>query len=310
MSQYYKSKYTGTEIDNTLDKINGLVDLGVYSVNGMTGAVTGLANSNPNLLINPNFAINQRGQSVYNNTNAPTNNYTVDRWIHYANNAYTLTPITGGGATIVNSGASSVDFANIIENGRYIIGSKTVTISISVSNSIYYKSFSLASAGTSNSIGVTGEWTLYLEWTSGNVYKAWLRVYAGKTVTINWVKVELGSVATAFVPPMTAEELTKCQRCGFPIESLRFRVRSCGYIPNSYIDFWINAPVSLRTSPTIATNGFTVATLDSVEQSGFTFTIPIYASNGFMIRATKTNHGLTDAQLRTTSATFIDAEIY
>ena len=44
------------------------------------------------------------------------------------------------------------------------------------------------------------------------MFYAYAYVPAGKSAVLNWVKAEIGSVATLFVPPDPATELTKCQR--------------------------------------------------------------------------------------------------
>ena len=171
--------------------------------------------SNPNLLINSDFRVNQRGQTSYNNTNAASGKYTLDRWIHYASGAYTMTPVNGGGVTIVNSGSTNVDFAQIIENGIALLDGKTVTASASVDGTIYSVTATLSSAISKSVIlknsSSTNIGALYIQRTSA-VCKVWFRVYAGKTLNLDYVKLEMGSYATPYSPRPYAEELAICQQ--------------------------------------------------------------------------------------------------
>lgn len=172
---------------------------------------------NPNILINSNFAINQRGETEYNNSNAPTSAYTVDRLVHYLNCPYKLTAHNGGGIVVENTGTTSVDFAQIIEDGGALYGNciQTLSMSIVVNNVTRIikatgtpkQGKTFIGAGFPDNTGI-----MYVEWTTSNTYKAWFRIYSGKTVKINWWKLEVGSNATAYMPPNPAEELLKCQR--------------------------------------------------------------------------------------------------
>ena len=82
MSTYYTSKYSGEEIDARLDAMS--VIAGANTSQQLLNQLG--AGVRPNLLINPFFQVNQRGQTSYSGTYGV---YTVDGWL--LNNAETAT---------------------------------------------------------------------------------------------------------------------------------------------------------------------------------------------------------------------------
>lgn len=266
--------------------------------------------SNPNILINGDFAINQRGAASYTTTGTL---YTCDRLVHYGANAYTLTPITTGGV-IINASGGIADFAQIIENGVTKYGGKAMTLSVSVGGVIY--SFSgTPIKGTLSSFSSTFPNGLFsLEWTSTDIFKAWFRVYSGATVTINWWKLELGSIATPFVPPLTAEELPKCQRYYWKINS----ASSFANIASGFFRDTTNyralfyTPTVMRTSPTVAING-TLNILNASLISTTGYTLQSYQGNIVVVQiaasSAQTAGTYAVVSLDNGSVTF-DAEIY
>lgn len=168
---------------------------------------------NPNLLINSDFKINQRGQTSYTGNNI----YTVDRWRTYGNSNVTISP-SGNGIDIVTTGSGWLIMQQI-EKWDYLKG-KTVTLSVNVSNVVCEKgeSFTCKIETWYGAFGFT--------FTEDGIHSASVVIppqataiiffisYSGNhaSLTVNWAKLELGSVATQFVPPNPAEELTKCKR--------------------------------------------------------------------------------------------------
>ena len=129
--------------------------------------------SNPNLLINPDFKINQRAVSgtIVPNKNADgkdIHTYFVDRW-----------GIDSGSVTINSDGTLTLNgtISQILENA---VGTN-VTASVSAGMASYDDS--------------TKTFTI-----------------TGNGVTISWAKLETGSTPTPFSPPDTATELMKCKR--------------------------------------------------------------------------------------------------
>ena len=171
--------------------------------------------SNPNLLINPDFRINQRGQAEY------TSGYTVDRW--YSPGKCSAAPISGGVKLVSTVTASSTthafwqDFEFPLPPGKYTLSLKaadvtgvwaarirTVTAAGDYVDSYYTPRLQ---AGI-NSVTVDLPDSEYISAVSVSLNKG---IEIGDSLTIEWMKLENGS-ATLFVHPDLATELEKCQR--------------------------------------------------------------------------------------------------
>ena len=185
--------------------------------------------SNPNLLINPDFRINQRGQTVYDKKG-----HILDCW--YLTLQSTLT--TTGTVTIVDDGvklqssgsAHDIFLRQIMEHGSDLIG-KMVTISFEISDltgSITVRQHQQTNVSKFTQNGIH---SFTFEWKEESAYA--VEFYsddADFSCILKWAKLELGGIATPFTPPDTATELAKCQRY--------YQIRSTGDI----------APVDLRPS--------------------------------------------------------------
>ena len=172
--------------------------------------------SNPNLLINPDFRINQRRQAEY------TSGYTVDRW--YSPGKCSAAPISGGVKLTSTVTASSTthafwqDFEFPLPPGKYTLSLKaadvtgvwaarirTVTAAGDYVDSYYTPRLQ---AGI-NSVTVDLSDSEYISAVSIGFNKG---TEAGNSLKLAWAKLEGGSLATPFVPPDYAAELAKCQR--------------------------------------------------------------------------------------------------
>lgn len=155
--------------------------------------------SNENQVINGNFAINQRGQTTYNN-DTWTNAYTVDRWM----SAKSKVDVNSNGTVTITSlstNGSSVWFKQLLENT--IEGACTLSCeATSVTGDVYL--FSQAK-GIKVKQGIN-------KITLSDLKQASFELKQGASVTLKWVKLEQGSIATPFIAPNHAEELVKCKR--------------------------------------------------------------------------------------------------
>ena len=223
--------------------------------------------SNPNLLDNPDFKINQRELTSYSYT---TNGFTVDRW--KINNNSKLT-VNDGFVTFENTTEKAVaTLFQIVENPAAFSG-KTVTLSFD---------YDLKSEGASITIQalVNGSWTTPVSFTSTgrnvqsnvialpeNLTELRLALVIHSTdsaplaiVDVYGAKLELGSLATPFTPPNPATELAKCQRYfnslfvdnGIPVQFI-----GSGIAPNdSMATILVNLPTVMRSStPTVSLTG-------------------------------------------------------
>ncbi len=161
--------------------------------------------SNPNLLINPNFRINQRGSDEYS-----SEDYCVDGWRIYKDGKVTKTD--SGIVISLKDGATT---NGILYQKNEVLADyvgKEITLSVSVDGTVYSGNIVVPASGASAKTVMTphGEWYLYH--LSNNIIQVACLVREANTDVVNWVKVELGSVATQFVPPDPETELAKCQR--------------------------------------------------------------------------------------------------
>lgn len=202
-----------TELD-TLPSFTDTSLLPVHNGAGLKkGTLTQLANylgnkfSNPNLLINPDFKINQRGATSYTSAVAQTIKvvYSVDRWSLYGHSltvnsdeSVTITPTTYSDGALIQNLETPVD-GDITVQVYAVDVSGTATVSVGP-----YDGSSTTEIGTLKN----GLNTFTF---SKGIKRLVIRVKSG-TLTLKYAKVEQGTVATQFVAPNPAEELEKCLR--------------------------------------------------------------------------------------------------
>ena len=196
-----------------LDELPSFTDDSLLPVHNGAGLKKGLLSqlasylgtkfSNQNLLINPDFKINQRGNETYTKDNQGPAIYTVDRWVVWNAtlnaNSMLLKAYDSGIGLIMQR----------LENK--INGISTVSFEVS---SISGTLTALARETSGNSLGeisVTQK-GIYQFTANGEISDITFKISAGGSVTFAWAKLEHGSIATPFVAPNPAEELEKCLR--------------------------------------------------------------------------------------------------
>lgn len=185
--------------------------------------------SNPNLLINPDFRINQRRQTSYNAES--TRIYTVDRW-----------HILDCSATVLDDGLK------VQSNIRGWLAQKlekavngVATLSIKISEI----SGKLSFADSMNDVTITSAGVYSI--TLSNVNQFSMLLHENTSATIEWAKLEKGSIATPFVAPNPAEELVKCRRYYQFIAGHFYGAAN----PNGFINEDLIQFRNFRTDPTI-----------------------------------------------------------
>lgn len=187
-----------------LDALPSFTDTSLLPVHNGTGLKKGLLSqlvnylgtkfSNSNLLINPDFRINQRGSANYT-----SNGYTVDRW--KVNNGTVKASLSGVTVTLNNKGQFIQQFENTL-SGTYTATIKVTSITGDCVLFIGQHSLQLNKAGT---FTITENGSI----TGISLYKS----TAGTcTINVEYIKLEQGTVATPFINPDYATELVKCQR--------------------------------------------------------------------------------------------------
>ena len=172
--------------------------------------------SNPNLLINPDFRVNQRGQAEY------TSGYTVDRW--YSPGKCSAAPISGGVKLTSTVTASSTthafwqDFEFPLPPGKYTLSLKAADVTgvwaarirtVTAAGDYVDSYYTLALREGVNKVSVDLPDGEYISAVSIGFNKG---TEAGNSLKLAWAKLESGSLSTPFVPPDPATELAKCQR--------------------------------------------------------------------------------------------------
>lgn len=193
--------YTLNETGAQVDKVTGLFTKDENTTNpekAFAQLNIGTAGSNRNLLDNPWFTVNQRGQSSYTGRV-----YGVDRWIEYG---------TGNTVTVTNNGITlPIDTNSGFEqyfDDTFIQG-KTVTISfMTADGTVTSKTVTWPTSGANMTAYSNGVAFFY-----GTVIgKKGLAILTNAEVTLRAVKLELGSVSTLANdgPPDYWQELDKC----------------------------------------------------------------------------------------------------
>ncbi len=228
-----------TELD-TLPSFTDTSLLPVHNGAGLKkGSLTQLADylgnkfSNPNLLINPDFKINQRRASSYEKQG-----YSVDRWKIWN---VTVTPSASGGITVKNDKYTDTGtFIQTLENATE--GDSTLSCYVtSVSGTV-----TMVADDDSQVILKQG---LNVVHTSKSTKTFTIFLNRGTSITLKWVKLEQGKVATEFIAPNPAEELIKC--CRF-YQKLQVMYTTYGVADQHY---YHKLPLitALRINPTVNT---------------------------------------------------------
>lgn len=210
--------------------------------------------SNPNLLDNPWFTVNQRGFTT-GNTNA---SYTVDRW-RIQHPYFTSVTLSNDVITLLHDETSNAtEFAQYFEYERLkdAVG-KPITLSIMLSNGKVYSATAILPIVTSSPVTVisiedidnTGYYCAF-GWRSEKPFVRIGSLIANSTISIKAIKLELGSVSTLAndTVPNYQQELAKCQRYFVFYEDLR----SSGDITSASKQYRICVftPVAMRVKPT------------------------------------------------------------
>ena len=198
-----------------------------------------IPSSNPNLLINPDFKINQR-RFVSGNTIANTE-YSLDRWrIGYSNlNLLKSINITSSGIELVTAnGAGNGYYADFHQPFENSLPSGYYTMSGKIDGVI--RTFTGYLGENADSVLFDGVFVLY--------HTSFAIRFYDDTRKIEWVKLEIGQVATQFVPPDPATELLKCQRYYYRSGLIGFDKTTLNM---HYAVFNVKFPVSMYRIPTV-----------------------------------------------------------
>lgn len=260
---------------------------------GQAKANISAGSTNPNLLDNPFFTVNQRS---FTSSTGVNNIYSVDRW-YIARGTGTISK-TNNGITIDGTSASrETTFQQMIDCGDFT--GRAVTVSINDGGTIRQITGTVPARTTSNNIFIrftlrdgVSAFIYAMSTSSAYAYMLQVQVNAGYTIDIRAVKLELGSVSTLAndAPPDYGEELAKCQRY-----FLRLYDSNYTYLPVGYGIFsngtvarmFFPTPVSMRKVTSVSFGGATL----QIAGAGAIYTVTALsvqetAANGVMVQAT------------------------
>lgn len=211
--------------------------------------------SNPNLLINGDFRINQRGKSEYRKQG---NTYNVDRWKVYVvdmNSDYIITPNINGGITLDNTnGTGGLTLLQLVEEDYKFFEGKNFSVSAKINGVIYSKSFNIplqeeAQAIISSLSILNGNSALNVIFdTYRNKFSIEISLYNNTSIVVDYVKLEAGTIYTPYTPRPYGEELALCQRYYQNISVLGV---CSGRSSQGNGILSVSLPTTLRTTPTI-----------------------------------------------------------
>ena len=213
--------------------------------------------SNPNLLTNPDFRVNQRGMTEY------SSGYSADRWFIEGNKS----TVTAGADGVLIKSAIKLDsnahvFLQKAENplapGKYTLSLNVLEVSgvwsarirtVNASGDYVDSYYTSVLHNGVNKVSVDLSEGEYISAVSVGINKG---TEAGNSLKLAWVKLEVGDGATPFVPPDPATELAKCQRYLYVLRGSLLRAGLAEAYSTSYAIFYLYAPASFRTIPSVS----------------------------------------------------------
>ena len=213
--------------------------------------------SNPNLLTNPDFRVNQRGMTEY------SSGYSADRWFIEGNKC----TVTAGADGVLIKSAIKLDsnahvFWQKAENplapGKYTLSLNVLEVSgvwsarirtVNASGDYVDSYYTSVLHNGVNKVSVDLSEGEYISAVSVGINKG---TEAGNSLKLAWVKLEVGDGTTPFVPPDPATELAKCQRYLYVLRGSLLRAGLAEAYSTSYAIFYLYAPASFRTIPSVS----------------------------------------------------------
>ena len=298
-----------------------------YSPNTVETYLSNNMPGNPNLLINGDFRINQRGQTSYSGTKI----YAVDRWVMRT----CIVDVLENGVKVTQN-AQYFGLNQTLEDFNHLKG-KTVTLSVKFSNvnmdddDVY---IGISNGNTPETRGTiiktlagikeAGVYTItttiptILE---SKYFNICIQSHQGVSTTTNnftveYAKLEIGNIATAFSPRPYAEELAMCQRYYEKIDvsnpANKFNILK---VAMSSVDFYDGGLVyfktTKRTLPTIHcySQNKTINKLTNATQSNSEFGVSYsyITYDSFRVKATNSSLTVNDFVVGYYEA---DAEMY
>ena len=209
--------------------------------------------TNPNLLDNPFFQVNQR--SAVSITGSSSGTPSVDRWLLFGSGSTTDLTVTANGVS-VHSATNGFAQRMPSDLGDFLDG-KTVTLSVMdtsgevASGSLVYDKTTLKNTGQLT----IGSYTCAIyAGKSGNFQLVSITTGAN-TIPLRAAKLELGTVSTLAndTPPNYADELLKCNRARWQSNGTYICLASA--VSTTQAIAVINLPTQMFNTPSVVRSG-------------------------------------------------------
>lgn len=231
-----------------LDALPSFTDNSLLPVHNGAGLKKGLLSqlanylgtkfSNPNLLINPDFKINQRAKSTYSSTGAGA---TVDRWL----GTNTKAVVNSDGTVSVSSLSGIGYYTQHEESISY--GKHTYSIYVQAITGTV-KAFYKSKDAKDVELGTLKQGLNTFTSADDGFKSFFISIASGSSITLKYAKVEQGTAATSFITPNHVEELTKCQYYAIVFEP--WRTLLSADTDSNTIN--IDTQRKMRTKPTVS----------------------------------------------------------
>lgn len=277
--------------------------------------------SNPNLLINGDFQIWQRGEN-FSGISGGMGLYTADRWLINSMDKHSAIRV-GNGIKMTVGTMGWIGQLIEIEKDLFNRLPDKLTLSFKIKTNITHRaSIQCSLLSTSKNIGYTLEksseykkYEFILAKTMFDYddtrkcivcmpYRLLVNLPTGLEVDITDIKLEIGEIATPLSPRPYGEEKALCQRY-YQIINVGGRSK---FITQNQVVFQANYPVKMRLAPTIKEINAQVTKIDATPISGFLLKYPAIQEDLLVADFHKVGHGLSDASGGVVLA--LDSELY
>lgn len=192
-------------LENDVAIVGGTTKVGnTQKLNGLTAEEFV---NNGNMLINTDFSnpVNSSGKTEWNGKGT-----FIDGWESTSHNTVYAT-LDADGIIFGNTENTNGYIQALNSNNGTVLSGNNLTLSIMLSDGTLKTATGMYSGGSNWDVTriTIGSATFYVVVTSG-VIGVQVRVNQGETPKIRWVKLELGSIATPFIPPNKEVEKLKC----------------------------------------------------------------------------------------------------
>lgn len=202
----------------------------------------------PNLLVNGDFQINQRGQSSYEINNS-TWTYSIDLW---RINGMKL-QVNGDGTITLTALNETNYFQQIVENANYQTGDKLV-LSLYIDGSI--KVFNIQIGTTDYVDEKISIFASYNE-EQKKIYLSLSLNQKSNSITLKWIRLNEGSIAYSHSEEDDAIALMRCQNKIFnALNGQIYAIVGFGYATSvSQARIWVETPFTFESIPTLEYSG-------------------------------------------------------